>query len=638
MENYRKIAGLMLTFWIVVQGAESGPKKRTTQGLLIFLDDEESDNARESKFGTLSDDFATAFVQKAGPILVSASLVANVYNASPEKDKKPAAIYKRFKVLQHKINHDVPLTEEEWQEMKSIFVCAVNFTAETAAHEWVIKEVSPSLYLFLPFVYLDTNCVEVKDAQDYIPEGPLTQAEYRLGLKINHMKTVQAGAIKKPEQHYETATYFMENLWNVLEEKSHIFVTNREYPLSFKKIIPQWVIYIDGHGVLGKQVANLTIHDFKKFLDFLETKISTRLLYYSTCFGAGETNEKLYKNLKDDVEKTYSFAIITQALTDAVVENLPLYVVLKGGELQIDTVVDYGAFLDCFMTSDVIDYRLISSSLLSPELEDAPNSCLPQIKFPGLTWFSVIDSERVVSIGPVLAFARKNTLDIEKFFRKRREKLQLLGILLYTAVIPFEVIIDAKNPAGEPPAIISMIPGKAVHHIKKITSDTHKWTSLLESFLHIEDLEPEKIFIVDEVTVRGETEDEAVTVFGVIIHLTKHENVTYFLYNGALYKIIGSSIDMTKATLLSAREKELYGKLYRKKDNISPFSTFVSMDSQDDDGGTVDRRSTYQHLSPAGITDIEEKISQRISPYIKEKQELERELEAIFGIYGYGAE
>lgn len=62
-----------------------------------------------------------------------------------------------------------------------------------------------------------------------------------------------------------------------------------------------WDIYLSGHGsskAAGyeqSKIAAVPIEDFEKFLEFLNLGISTRSLFYSSCFSGGENLEKAYE-------------------------------------------------------------------------------------------------------------------------------------------------------------------------------------------------------------------------------------------------------------------------------------------------------------------------------------------------------
>ncbi len=119
-------------------------------------------------------------------------------------------------------------------------------------------------------------------------------------------------------------------------------------------------------------------------------------------------------------------------------------------------------------TSNTINYKEIIKYLNT----SSESETTPQIKLPGLDWFSVINADKnIVQIGSILASKRGNRpLDIVKFFRNEPRIL-----LLYAPNIPFELIINSKNLQS----IVSMLPGNALHMIEKVTSKSSPRVVLL---------------------------------------------------------------------------------------------------------------------------------------------------------------
>lgn len=73
----------------VVISQEPVVEQQVYNGLLIFLDDSESNAAKNADyFGVVNHGFLTAFMQEAGPVIVSASIVANchAYDTPKEQD------------------------------------------------------------------------------------------------------------------------------------------------------------------------------------------------------------------------------------------------------------------------------------------------------------------------------------------------------------------------------------------------------------------------------------------------------------------------------------------------------------------------------------------------------------------------
>lgn len=530
-------------------------KPFATNGLLIFLDDSERDNGA-IEFSMLSSDLLSALVlEEAGPVVASASLIVNIHGAEKPTESNPEKLLQTLN--ESRVKDSEKMTEQERKEEKKIILSNVSFDAN-AAEKWIIKEINTSLYLLLPKKYLQSknisdNALEASEAQNHV-----SATEQALGFKVNHMKTVKVTDIKAALPEPQDADYFIKAL-------PKIFVTNSEYPKQSKNSIPAWAIYLNGHGSINDSLAHLTLEQFRTFLTFLENKIRTKLLLYESCYAAGVNTEIIYKDFEKDIYKTYPFAIITHALTDAPTKGVFIKFYIEHGKLKPKINGGYSHFLNMATSSDVINYR----ELVAPLLHDFKNeygldlSHLPQIKFPGLPWFSVIDSDKVINIGSVLAKTRTQPLDIATFFAMRGKRADPLGILLYAENIPFELIINT----AEAPAIISMIPGGALHHINKISSASHTVDKMLNSFLTTWELAPRKIFIINELSgpfsedMTKVLQDKQGTLLNLIIDLTTHENNIYFSYKEKLYHILDELKDTNSATLADAQATKKYNSL-----------------------------------------------------------------------------
>jgi len=470
--------------------------------LFIFLDDSEY---RGSTYGAIMGTFLNAFLSQAGPIIVSASILNNIKNWQKLSKTDIQKLYDEG-------FEDLDLVSKEMKNIVLSTVFSVS-TIQEAFQSWIIKEINSSLYLLMPKSYLKTIGIDEQSVQLTTSKDQITEIEQMLGLKVNHMRTISS--IDHITSWYSRQRilstifenfgrhrhYFMQSIWDDYKKTSAVFVTRNNYFDLKNKKIPSWSIYLTGHGNIRSLVADLALIDFKEFLSFLETKINTKLLYYATCYGAGTNNQLIYKDAEEAIEKTYSYTIITEALTDDVVTAFNEVTV--GFEslapvLTIQRNQFYNRFAQETM-KDVPDYhnfinarKIKSKNLLSTKT--------PQIKYPGLPWFSIIDNDSIVSIGSILAKNRTAPLDIEKFFqRKGKKNNDILGILLYAKDVPFEIVINFINSTNNLPEIISMLPGDQTHHIKKI-STTNWQFAVLNSFIKISDIGVKKIFIIDQLS------------------------------------------------------------------------------------------------------------------------------------------
>ncbi|MFH1831989.1 MAG: hypothetical protein ABH827_04295 [bacterium] len=428
-----------------MQETEKQPKYIPTyvpRGLLVFLDDS------EEHFGAVSGSLKAALEQEAGPIITSASL------------------------LIRRIKEDNSFYETE---------------------KWVIKEIETGedqnkqtpLYLLLPTTYLEKLRLTTTSPN-----------ELKLGLKVEHMPSVSYDKLKQKKitkkifgedsldgmKLSDYADYFFDALGS-------IFCTRSDYIKSGTHEWPEWSIYLTGHGEMQWRVVSLKLLTFPKVLNFFEHEINTRLVVYQTCYGAGLNTEQIYKENNAIIQKAYPFTIITTALTDAPTSGRPM-------------LVKYSELFEA-MTKEGIDYKNVIEALKTPDQNWAD---VPQIKLPGLTWFSVMsEKNEIASIGEILAKTRdkESLLDVKNYFNDPKI------ILLYAKNIPLNLAINSDKLE----AIISMIPGDAIHTIYKISSTTKTYEQIFDLFMQITMLDPLKIFFIEEINDANQRQIKNVLIY-----------------------------------------------------------------------------------------------------------------------------
>ncbi len=457
------------------------------KSMVIILDDSEEFGVAEGRYDSLKPAgsmLITALKQKTGPIIASISLFKNIFVHMETR--------KFGKVLQ--FNTD----------------------------EWVVKEIGDDLCILVTSSYLQEQGINLDDVNEIMDDPKVvSDVELRLGIKINHLPTVTFyDLILKLEnqEKFNSAETFMNNLYDASLKKSNIFCVRSDY-VDQNFDLPLWSFYMMGHGTIRKEIVGLTLNDFKKVLDFFANNIMTRLLVYSSCYAAGINIRLVYQEFSSDIQEAYPFTIITQVLTDAPASVFS--VKLKGGKLV--TYLDLKRFLLQTIESDAIDYfKLVKDLWLKSSFSyDYRNT--PQIKLPGLEWFSVIDHQKIASIGLVLVNTRdsERPLDVNKFFGKRPEVL-----LIYSEDIPFELIINGKNLN----AIISMISASNLYQrIRQVTSEANSTKEILDWFMKIEGLRVNKTFLIEQINN---------DVFNVIVKLTNFGEVYawYTIGDGTVYK------------------------------------------------------------------------------------------------------
>ena len=453
---------------------------KETRELLIFLDD------LEKKPGAVGHTFVTGLYEEICPIIASTLLLYNLCEER-KKDTRPIeTLLNELKDIRHNLEYKTKNIINDFHEKNEIAVSRIGFRQE----RWIIKKIDDSLLLLIPKTYLELFDIDDNKVQEYYKDLELlfeSEVELKLGLRVNHMKTITIEEIFKPIE-----PQFVDYFTNSMDS---VFCTKTDYNIANQNR-PEWVIYIDGHGSVNGNIVGLSLKGFQEFLSFLENKIKTQLLIVVSCYAIGVNSDKIFGNMKTEVKNQYSFPIIVQGVRDTSVANLSPGVLKSWIEKQkigLDTEINFSNFLKIAEQIKEGNYDKIMN--IRGSIQN-----IPQIKLPGIEWFSVrIANEEIVSIGPILVKTRdpQKSLDVISFFKKDPKI-----ILLYTDNIPFELIINSNKlkaissmmSAGP----VSDIPEFVIHRIKKITS-SQEFLEILRWFESVANSQGSKAFFVDEI-------------------------------------------------------------------------------------------------------------------------------------------
>ncbi|HEV2600828.1 MAG TPA: hypothetical protein VGT41_00885 [Candidatus Babeliales bacterium] len=399
----------------------------TIQQLLIFLDDSEPYyyNTSEPKYDhhlrAVTKTAAKAIKDLAGSILISGSLLYNLLREPKKYDRE-----------------------------KHIFN---NFYKDFNSNDWIIRKVNSTedqktqLYLMIPTGYLG---ILPDDLRQLNIKNPITELEYGLGLKIEHMDTIPSNTNQELRDYFTAQynSYTMANfselqnaaggdfIKNCINEKK-LFVSQSDY-LKRGQDPAKWIIYLMGHGGYNTHIAYLSLKNFDLLLRFLEKDILTIFFAYNSCYGAGFNTQQVFGELMaKGGARTLPFPIVTQALTDAPV-------------VAPDTI-NFNSFINTLLY-DPSDYRKAIAYIM-PTTSSIKST--PQIKLPNVpAWFPITKLDNaLIRITKIKSATRKKSLTVN-------EK----PVLLYTNYVPFLI----NFPSDAPELLISMIPGNAVHIIDKV--------------------------------------------------------------------------------------------------------------------------------------------------------------------------
>ncbi len=258
-----------------------------------------------------------------------------------------------------------------------------------------------------------------------------------------------------------------------------IFVKKDVY--KGQSLVPQWVVYAVGHGDIKPQkVAGFQQEDFIALINFLNTRIETKLFSYTSCFSGGMNASALYNDLKSYVKsyKSVDFPIVIEALTDATTSGTGPRVPLSdftaaditqdklGLALKFSAPVDFTTFVTR-ISEEGADLQDALSPIM-PGLKQGRAGSLentPQVLLPGLPWFYLLDMhKKTYAITRVMGETRLEPLRVSNIEKQRGGPIEAL--LLYAPYVEFPIIFDA--PREIQPQLISMIPGNAVHVLEKV--------------------------------------------------------------------------------------------------------------------------------------------------------------------------
>jgi len=306
------------------------PIVHPTKMAALFFDRYESD------FGGVTIDLLNFLRHPICPILATRHLIFNIIifrEYDPELInlfKKNTRKSRKYSVeQQEKFNKELQSTQQ--YELFKHAVSLNNFNP--GAWRWL--EVNDALYLLLPSATVPMTSVRRKEI--------LTSIEIACGLRIDHLKKVSYAQLKRdfcPREtltsHGDTIDFLQQNLssmpsYDFVDSliKSRVIIPNIDY-VKYGKVykIPQWILYVSGHGGLNTSIASISISKFQELIRFLNHGILTRLLVLSSCYGAGTNTRLLFRRFEqDDVhDTTVAFPILIDGFSDATTcSDVPLF-------------------------------------------------------------------------------------------------------------------------------------------------------------------------------------------------------------------------------------------------------------------------------------------------------------------------
>lgn len=423
-------------------------------------------------------------------------------------------------------------------------------------NNYITKDVNQDLCLLIPKKYLNNLNLNINFKLETKDNKIITNSEYSLGLKINHLDDIEN--IEKIKINKDTSNKdFTSNL-------NKIFIAKNLYKKNDTQ--PNWIIYISGHGLpisnkncLLKQliklenssdknclnlikeeinqiqhdiqdqtefdkgiIASMSKEDFQKMLKFFNDSINTKFLYYTSCFSGGDLLIEPYQESNKPLILNYPVVTGTIAENMSIQDypelkippykyinkdnNILVYGLPDGSidfhnkKLTLMTTLHFEDFFKSIKTDRHLNIKNLHKILhnLHPhknnngEIKYESVGNIPSYRKAYSDYFNVVPYD---SAYQVITDNYLKNIKIEKI------KLKKEIALLYSDHINKPIIIQNKSKFC--PIFISMIPGLAAHKIDKIMTKKFNLCDIIYSFLFFPELSASKIFWIKKLICKN---------------------------------------------------------------------------------------------------------------------------------------
>lgn len=464
----------------------------------------------------------SAIGEQATPILVHGSLWNSFIekrisfeqraNIADTKENKILTTYKKIQEKIKQLTDQYNSSSNNFNQNKSLIAQKINSEFYTKASlERTFPEYQLLLNYITPFDPRDWSIYRKNGFYLLLPKEYI--AEYTYGFKLDNLEKVN-----NPQ---DVSSNYLESQspYPFVNALFDFFLIYEDFP---NQIMPySWNIVFSGHGgCLYKEtnnnkivkwigepcIADLNVQDFKNVLEFFQSKLNTHLFHYSSCSAGGNHIDLAFKNASD---KIYNFAIICDCLTDCAsyskwktmlpstekkfltANDLYYESLEKTWKLTTKSTYEWYKFFSAISKIDFIGDQVIESNEHLPKI-------LSYITYSAICNTSLLRRPGSNNFYPITS---ADTLKIDDLFiREAKEKtieenivLQGLRVLLLESDYINSVL---KLDAAPSIRFISIIPGNAMHYIKKIVSEDH--LDLPKAFWQAEYQEYNKTFLIDQ--------------------------------------------------------------------------------------------------------------------------------------------
>jgi len=330
----------------------------------------------------------------------------------------------------------------------------------------------------------------------YLPKNVAKDSNFVLLLP----KTMNPGEVGFNPNNIELTSYNdLENIFkkrykppfneNLITEPN--IIKNLEALFSSTNVLPKR-IYLSGHGSHGQIIANLNKKEYQDLLKLFNT-IHCQFLLVNSCYAGGKNlvdmhklNTEEQKILFSGIKEEPQFIISIESITDQPTTAAPL------GQAHFDKFFDT---LNRYFTAWGKEKPKLKE-VFKFFVSDANLFNMPSIRYPGIQDFFrpayVDDNVDIITLVSQRAHILEQKLKGKEIMPITFGEKKCLLIYPPIVEVPITITLLATN---DPICFVSMISGRAIHIIKKLTAPNMNLLEVVAGLIGITGKSPKAYFI-----------------------------------------------------------------------------------------------------------------------------------------------
>ncbi len=488
--------------------------------LLLFLDEHFNNGDRGAKgyiVDPIATELASAIKNEVGVILVSPRVFAEyIGRAHLFHEQAQSTIHAAFTLMGALDGRG--LNGKTLSEAMNTFDDANNqmlnahiySTYSSLRNKWSAKLFEDeNIIILYPHSYLR----ERRNASKLLSRTELmsyTEEELLLGMQVKKSFNIELPVISDAKMNKlvsDTSRWAIHHK-SVARSIKKLFIPKQAY--STENALPQWVIYLTGHGLHENFWDNTLIggiekQNFKQLLHDIDTQLQVVCLLYSTCYGGGTHTSPVFKEQVTSQKTLFdvSFPIIIASITDSTTRSRLVQFVVQDNTLFFQYKTNLKKFFETLHKEPKAFEDAVSYILEINKTDDDRHgiSMLPLILIPRTDKFQPLSLSRSQkkALSNVRTFHLSRSLLIAHEMDKTPisivNKSTILIIPPYVS-IPLHIGEYAGKNADRVPVFISTNDSRHIHFLEEIkTNSSYIAENFHLLFFNFDKIKTKKVFV-----------------------------------------------------------------------------------------------------------------------------------------------